>query len=156
METAIEIPNTMNCVAPYTFYNCTKLSGISLPDTISEIGTYAFYNCSSLPQITIPANTSYINPYAFYGCASANVTFVDTKYLWKPGCSATGTPYGGPYNAYLYSFSDAEYAKSCLVGTSRVKCYGSNSNNSSHTTTEIPSTVYLKKTTYTSKPSGYR
>ena len=108
-----------------------------------------------MPQITIPANTTYIYPYAFYGCASANVTFVDTKYLWKPGCSATGSN-GGSYVAYLYSFSDAEYAKSCLVGTSRVKCSGNNPNHLTHTTTEIPSTVYLKKSTYTSKPSGFR
>ena len=155
LETAIQIPDTMNYVAPYTFYNCGKISEITIPNTIKEIGTYAFYNCASLSQITIPANTEKINPYAFYGCSSANVTFVNTKYLWKPSCTATGDKHSGNYIAYFYSFADSDYAKSCLTGTSKVKCYGSNNNNTYHTTTQIPSTVTLYKSTYTSKPDGY-
>ena len=155
LETAINIPETMDYIPQYMFYGCSKLSSVTIPNSIKTIETYAFYQCESIQQIIIPALTTNIKPYAFYGCTSADVTFVDTTYLWRPNCAAKGTPYNSTVSALLYSFSDKEYAKKCLVGYAVVQCYGSNPNNSSHTTLEAPSTVGFYKTTYKTKPSGY-
>ena len=48
------IPDGIECVAAYTFYNCTNLTSVVIPDSVRNVGTYAFYNCP-ITKATIPA-----------------------------------------------------------------------------------------------------
>jgi hypothetical protein len=46
------------------------IKGIILPEDLESIGTYAFYNCASLTSVTIPATVTSIADSAFSGCSN--------------------------------------------------------------------------------------
>ena len=47
----------------------TTVTSIVIPDTVQEIQKYAFYNCVGLKKVTIPSSVRFIREYAFYGDA---------------------------------------------------------------------------------------
>ena len=49
--------------------NATGLETIELPETVEEIGVYAFYNCSNLATVNFPSNLKKIGDYSFYKAA---------------------------------------------------------------------------------------
>ena len=54
------------------------IKSIIVPDTVERIGNYAFYNCNGLEFAVIPKNVTYIGAYAFYAPSRpkyANVYF---------------------------------------------------------------------------------
>ena len=55
---------TVVAVAPYAFYGCTELRGVTLPNTVEEIGDYAF-NMSGIERFCVSDNVSYIGTSAF-------------------------------------------------------------------------------------------
>lgn len=58
----------------------TSITSVVIPDGVEEIKKYAFYNCSSLKSVTIPSTVKYIREYAFYGdkkLETLNVTLED-------------------------------------------------------------------------------
>ena len=73
------IPNNVNTIKKYAFYNCTNLTSITIPDSVTSIGEEAFYNCTSLISITIPDGITTIKKYAFYNCNSlTSITIPDS------------------------------------------------------------------------------
>ncbi len=68
--TSIVIPDSVTNIDQYAFYNCTSLTSIVLPNSLTNINQYAFYNCTSLPSIVIPNNVTNIGMQAFYNCTS--------------------------------------------------------------------------------------
>ncbi len=58
------------------FLNHNELTEIILPESLEIIGTYAFYDCKNLKKVTLPSSLEKINSYAFYGCSSLEaITF---------------------------------------------------------------------------------
>lgn len=73
--TAVNIPNTVNKIDAFAFYDCSKLVSVSLPNTLSRISMNTFGNCESLQSIDIPESVTSID-YAFRNCpALKTVTF---------------------------------------------------------------------------------
>lgn len=53
------------------FAGNTSLTDIALPNTLEQVGGYAFYNCTALAgPLVLPAGLRAIGPYAFAGCTS--------------------------------------------------------------------------------------
>ena len=48
----------------------------TVPNTVNTINSYSFYDCSNLKEITIPASVTAINDTAFYNCTSLKIIFV--------------------------------------------------------------------------------
>ena len=66
----VVIPNDVENLGDYAFYNCNSITSIKIPDGVTSIGDSAFYNCSSLASIEIPDGVTSIGDYAFYNCSS--------------------------------------------------------------------------------------
>lgn len=64
----VSIPNTVTTIEDEAFHNCRALIAINIPNSVTYIGKRAFACCSSLPSITIPNSVKEIEMYAFYDC----------------------------------------------------------------------------------------
>ena len=67
---SVSIPNSVEKIGDYAFYNCSSLTSITIPDGVMSIGSDAFYNCSKWTSVTIPKNVTSISFSAFKGCSS--------------------------------------------------------------------------------------
>lgn len=66
--TDLIIPNTVNRIENYSFYNRKMLQNITLSEGVESIGECAFYGCSNIKQIQMPSTLRKIDNDAFYGC----------------------------------------------------------------------------------------
>ena len=85
----IELPNNLRVISDYAFYNCKKLTNVDLPSTLESIGAGAFEECESLESIEIPSNVLEIKSGAFENCVNlkkaniyANIDYI-SKNLFK-------------------------------------------------------------------------
>ena len=67
---SVVIPDSVEYIADYAFYNCSQLTHISIPDGVEDINSNTFAGCSGLTSVTIPDSVTYIGNYAFDGCHS--------------------------------------------------------------------------------------
>ncbi len=109
--TSIIIPDSVNSIGTYAFYNCTSLASVTLSENLTSIGSYAFQNCSSLSEITIPAGVTTIPTYAFYGCSSltnvvipSGVTSIGNYAFYNCSSLATVTIPGSVTSIGNYAF----------------------------------------------------
>ena len=51
--TELIIPESVETIGEYVFYNCTYLTSVSIPDSVKSIGGYAFCGCSNLKGVYI-------------------------------------------------------------------------------------------------------
>ena len=68
--TSVIIPNLVTSIPDETFYGCTNLTSVTIPNSITYIGYQAFYNCSNLSSITIPNSVTSIDDNALYSCSN--------------------------------------------------------------------------------------
>lgn len=67
--TSVDFGNSVAVIDESAFASCERLSSVELPNTLEEIRKYAFYN-SGLTSITIPSSVTSIGNYAFANCAN--------------------------------------------------------------------------------------
>ena len=60
----IIVPEGVTCIEDYQFANF-NMKKVVLPNSLEEIYDYAFYNCKNLKEINIPSEVTYIGEYAF-------------------------------------------------------------------------------------------
>lgn len=93
--TSINLPNTLEKISNWTFYNCRYLSmTLVLPKGLKEIGEYAFANCSGLKgALILPETLEAIQQNAFSGCGGLTGSIIippkitTIKYRAFYGCS---------------------------------------------------------------------
>ena len=64
---SITIPNGVEEIQKYAFYNCSGLQSVSIPSTVRFIREYAFYNDIRLETVNL-SNIEVIGHFAFKGC----------------------------------------------------------------------------------------
>lgn len=67
--TSVVIPDGVETIEKYAFYNCEILREVTLPETCTKIGQSAFENCGLLESVNFD-DVSIISDYAFYKCGS--------------------------------------------------------------------------------------
>lgn len=73
------IPEEVERISTYAFWNCEKLEQIHLPSGLREIGAYAFAGCGSLKEMEIPEGVTDVGFLAFNRCTSlVSVTFPES------------------------------------------------------------------------------
>ncbi len=66
--TSVTIPETIEKIGDYAFYNCVSLTDVNIPNTVTSIGGNSFGLCTELTKITIPEGVTTIGAGAFSGC----------------------------------------------------------------------------------------
>ena len=64
----------------------TSVKSIVIPDGVEEIQKYAFYNCTSLERVVIPSSVKYIREYAF--CKDEELTTINLENIQVIGKQA--------------------------------------------------------------------
>ena len=65
-----EIPNGIEIIGGWAFYECKNLTGITIPDSVTHIGTAAFSFSEALREIVIPDSVISLGHEVFSGCKS--------------------------------------------------------------------------------------
>ncbi len=71
------IPDGIETIKPFTFYNCESITSLVIGSDVSKIDKYAFYYCKSLANITFPETFSSIGAYSFCGCSIEEIIIPD-------------------------------------------------------------------------------
>ena len=77
----VKLPDTLETIPAYAFYNFRSLERIEIPEGVTQIGEYAFANCENLSYVKIPSTLQYVgaiganyiaenNGYTFLNCTS--------------------------------------------------------------------------------------
>lgn len=86
--TSITIPNSVTTISFGAFQSCSKLESVIIPDSIISIGPQVFCDCTSLTNVTIPSSVISIDVSAFFGCSSLtaiNVNYENENYTSVDG-----------------------------------------------------------------------
>lgn len=114
------IPEGVNNILQYTFYNCSNIRSVMLPQSLKKIANYSFTDCSNLQSIDFSENLESIGDYAFKGCKVASLTipcligegaFIDCNYLKKL-----------TINSNFISSTSAEKSLKTIFGTQVNEC----------------------------------
>ena len=106
--TSVVIPEGVETINKYAFYNCTKLTDVTLPSTCKNIGAYAFADSVLLTNVNFD-NVKVVADYAFAGCKSLSCEGIE----------------GGAKTAELYSvgnyaFKDTRFSSLTLTKLVRI------------------------------------
>lgn len=107
--TSISLPNGVETIGDYAFYQCFSLTSITIPDSVTSIGQYAFGSCRAATTVTIGSGVTSIASGAFYRCWELNQII----------CKAT-TP---PTIADKWVFYDIASNPNVIVPASSVDAY---------------------------------
>ena len=83
--TSVTIPEGVEDIQKYAFYNCSGLKEVKLPSTIKFIREYAFYQDVKLEKINLE-NVLVIGARAFFGCSMLNN--INTSKTYSMGAKA--------------------------------------------------------------------
>ncbi len=78
---SIALPETLETIGSYAFYECTNLIDIEFPDSVTSIGSGAFRYCKALTEVNFGADSQLtsIGTYAFEGCTNlASITIPES------------------------------------------------------------------------------
>lgn len=70
--TSLTIPATVTSIGSSAFEGCTELTNVSLSEGLTYIGGSAFESCTGISSITIPSTVTSIAINAFRGCNNLN------------------------------------------------------------------------------------
>ena len=68
--TNVVIPDSVNIIGEFAFYDCALLTSVVIGNSVTSIGENAFGYCMSLTSIVIPNSVTIIGTSAFGGCSS--------------------------------------------------------------------------------------
>ena len=68
--TSVSLPDGLESIGNYAFYQCTALTSITIPSNVTSIGNSAFNECTGLESVTIPDGVTSIGTSAFQQCSS--------------------------------------------------------------------------------------
>ena len=66
----LNLPESVETIGHYAFYECTNLQVVNLSSNLKSIGAYAFEKCKSLTSITLPKSLKVLHEFAFRNCAN--------------------------------------------------------------------------------------
>lgn len=133
---SVTIPDSVEEIGNYAFYNCTLLGTINLPKTVKIVGRYAFANCQSitkvvtnynntsgwegslyahafsdctaLKQVQLSGSIKTLGSYAFLGCISLEELIIPEGVEWLGGGLIKGTSISSIIIPTTATYSESE------------------------------------------------
>ena len=90
--TALDIPNALTAIKPWTFAGGTAFTSLSIPNGVTSIGNGAFAGCNHLTTLTIPASVATIGSNTFNGCTGLQEMYVNRA---TPATVGSNNPFTG-------------------------------------------------------------
>ena len=78
----MQLPDSLQTIGAWAFYNCSSLTSIVIPDNVTTIGNSGFRN-SGLTEITLGKGIKYIKDYAFYNTNIGSIIYRGNEKSWK-------------------------------------------------------------------------
>lgn len=75
--TMCDLPETVDKIGQYAYYNCTSLEKMRIPDAVTSIQTYTFAGCSALSWVDCGLGIQVIEPFAFTNCTNVRYIVVN-------------------------------------------------------------------------------
>lgn len=124
----IIIPDTVEEIKKYAFYNCTELKEVEIKGEVRYLREYAFYNDSKLERVNLE-NVEAIGARAFYGCTSLKEVNLDKCYSIGvsafEGCTGlSSVDLTALRNAGSYMFRNCVNIKSVVLSADTKLSYG--------------------------------
>ena len=69
----VVIPNTVDSIHKYAFYDCSSLTSISIPNSVTSIGSSVFYNCCFLKKDFINNSSLDAEKYNYWGALVGDI-----------------------------------------------------------------------------------
>ncbi|MGN1041881.1 MAG: leucine-rich repeat protein [Christensenellales bacterium] len=92
----------------------TTVTSVVIPDGVQEIQKYAFYNCTGLREVAIPNDVKFIRDYAFYNCAKLERVVYNGELVTDPAAKTYADRY--VYSDGKFTFKSGS-APTSLTGT---------------------------------------
>ena len=105
--TSVVIPEGVEAINKYAFYNCTKLTDVTLPSTCKTIGESAFADSVMLKNVNFD-NVKVVGNKAFYNCKSLSCEEIG------------GAKTAGLYSVGDYGFANTRFSTLTLTRLSRI------------------------------------
>ncbi|MBQ2686222.1 MAG: leucine-rich repeat protein [Clostridia bacterium] len=115
--TSVVIPEGVENIKKYAFYNCTALKEVVLPDSCETIGTAAFQGCKNLEKINFAGDPNVENDKDGVKIISDNA-FYDCRKLASSG--ENGADFAGVYAIGQYAFYNTAFTSLDLSLLSRI------------------------------------
>ena len=106
---SVVIPEGVEAINKYAFYNCTKLTDVTLPSTCKTIGAFAFADSVVLKNVNFD-NVKVVGDKAFYNCKSLSCEDIG-------GAKTSGLYAVGDYGFANTRFSSLDLSKLVRIGT---------------------------------------
>ncbi len=136
-DEAYSMPKTVNQIAPYSFYGCSKLKSVTLSPYLEEITAYSFSNCNGLQSVVIPYSVNNIDAKAFENCVNLSEVEINESVSYIDDTAFDGCP---RLNIVAPTFSYA-YKWFQNMDRSQVSIIDSEDNNAVLNTTVNPADV---------------
>ena len=75
--TVCDLPETVDKIGQYAYYNCTSMEKMRIPDAVTSIQTYTFAGCSALSWVDCGLGIQVIEPFAFTNCTNVRYIVVN-------------------------------------------------------------------------------
>ena len=108
--TTLKLPDSLETVGAYTFFNCENLALSEIPAKVSSIGERAFSGCKNLERVSFPSGLKSVGKSAFEGCSNLKELLFGSDAPPKLGADAFkdvavgGTVYCPDADAYETKF----------------------------------------------------
>ena len=100
--TELVIPEGVERIASFAFYNCTSIKTLTLSKDVTSIGHYAFYCCTALERVTFSDTVASVESFAFNGCTALKGVYItDLASFCKMTFDNLDNPLAYAKNLYL-------------------------------------------------------
>ena len=82
--TQLVVPEGLQRIKAYTFYNCWSLESVEFPISCSAIGDFAFHGCVNISELVLHDNITSVGTNAFQGCTKLQTASLGSRLTSVP------------------------------------------------------------------------
>jgi uncharacterized protein YkwD len=116
------VPNTVKKISDYAFF-WAEVNEITLPQGLESIGEYAFYNCENLTSVVIPDGVTSVGNAAFQGCTNLKTAEIPGSVSSVSGVFPSQTQLNFADDSSWITMENGSHIKAVSVAAQGKECY---------------------------------